>query len=85
MSKESRKRRARDRIDVRLWENRAKKYDLLMWQFPYWNRERLVQLDRWEASRQGMKMTPQQEAYFIFLYTPVIHKGRKVIHKGRKK
>ncbi len=77
MSKASRKRRARERLDVRLWEGRAKKHDLLLWQFAYWNRERLQMLDRWEKSREGLYFTVEQEVHWNFFYKQLIHKGGK--------
>jgi hypothetical protein len=77
MSKASRRRRARERIDVRLWEGRAKKHDLLLWQFAYWNKERLQQLDRWEKSHANMYRTEDQQDHFHYFKTQLIHKGRK--------
>lgn len=77
MSKKARTRRARDRIDVRLWEGRAKKHDLMLWQVREWNKERIQQLDRWEKSRETMYHTVDQEVHFNFFYKQVIHKGRK--------
>lgn len=76
MSKKSRERRSRDRIDVRLWERRDKKYDLLRWQFPEWNKERIRQIERWENS---MKVFTRSEDEVHVLYF-----NRKLIHKGRK-
>lgn len=78
MSKAARTRRARDRIDKRLDEGLEKEYDLLLWQFPEWNKERLRQIDRWEKSREGMALTGWQMAYHDFLAEQLIHKGRKI-------
>lgn len=77
MGKKARTRRARNRIDERLWEGRGKKHDLLLWQFPYWNKERLQQLDRWEKSRETLYSTPEEEGHWNFLYKQIIHNGRK--------
>lgn len=77
MSKASRRRRARDRIDVRLWENRPKKNDMLRWQFPEWNKERIQQLDRWDKSHGSLEPLVMQRTYFLDFYEQLIHKGRK--------
>lgn len=76
MSKQSRARRARDRIDVRLWEGRAKKYDLMRWQFPEWNKERIRQIERWEASMKVFTRWEDEE-HIIYFNKKLIHKGKK--------
>jgi hypothetical protein len=77
MSKESRHRRARGRIDVRLDEGREKKNDLLLWQVPEWNKERLQQLERWEKSHADMFHSIEQEVHYHYFKTQLIHKGGK--------
>lgn len=77
MSKAARTRRARARIDERLGEGREKEYDMLLWQFPEWNVERLRKLDKFEKSRENMFADVNDTPYFIFFYEQRIHKGRK--------